>query len=421
VAHLRPLERNVVGSALTRRDHASVASPVAGRLRVLFFVEGFTDIRFVVGLSQICDLTMAVPAQAYAESGLKDRVAASGARLVVHEIRGGRLAFQARSFSYLWRVARTFDVVLAQEVLRGALNATIVGALLGVPVVTYMGIAPVEYFRCRRERGRIGMVGALAGEAVIRTLMAVNGRLATRCLAMGPYLRDIALRSCPRTEIGLYYGVDVDRFRPASEAERTRLRQQLNLPAGRFVVLLSSRMSHEKDPETVLRGVALARGRGLDAVVLNLGGGYHEFLELARTLDLGESTDWVIGRPAVHPISEVPDYFRAADAVVLASLAEGAAYSTLEGLACMTPVVATAVGGMAVQLHGYAQLTPRQDPGAIADALIEIADDPEAARARTRPGRDHVCREWSREKAFQDLRHTLTTVAFESERHREAA
>src|SRR5581483_10255475 len=122
------------------------------KLRVLFFVEGFTDIRFVVGLSEVCDLTMVVPARAYGESGLRQRVDASGARLAVEEIPGGRLAFQARSLRHLWRRARDFDVILAQEVLRGALNANLVGRLRGVPVVTYMGIAPVEYFRCRRER-----------------------------------------------------------------------------------------------------------------------------------------------------------------------------------------------------------------------------------------------------------------------------
>ena len=32
------------------------------RQRIVFFVEGFTDIRFVVGLSEICDLTLTVPA-----------------------------------------------------------------------------------------------------------------------------------------------------------------------------------------------------------------------------------------------------------------------------------------------------------------------------------------------------------------------
>ena len=100
-------------------------------MRVLFFVEGFTDIRFLVGLSEICDLTVAVPSRAYRSSGLVDRVAASGARFHVDEIAGGRAAYQLRSLRYLWQRAGEFDVVLAQEMLRGALNATVVGAAEG--------------------------------------------------------------------------------------------------------------------------------------------------------------------------------------------------------------------------------------------------------------------------------------------------
>ena len=380
-------------------------------LRVLFFVEGFTDIRFVVGLSEICDLTMAVPAREYQQSTLKQRVDASGAQLRVHEIAGGRLAFQARSLPYLWRVAPHFDVILSQEVLRGSLNATVVGTLRRVPVVTYMGIAPLEYFRCRRARGQIGRLRSWAGETAIRTCMAINGRLATRCLAMGPYLREVAARSCARTDIGLYYGVDVDRFRPADALERAACRRRLNLPVDRFLIVLSSRISHEKDPETVLRAAALARRRGLDVVVLNLGGGYQQFLDLATTLHLHCDGDWVLGRPAVHPMQELADYFRAADALALASLAEGAAYSTLEALACATPVVATAVGGMAVQIRRYARLTPRRNAEAMADAFLAIAADPESARAQARRGREYVCSEWSRTRAFGDLARILAEVA----------
>ena len=166
--------------------------------------------------------------------------------------------FQLRSLSWLWRHARRFDVILAQEVLRGALNANIAGALRGIPVVTYIGIAPLEYFRCRCERGQIGRLKALAGEGVIRGLLGLNGRLATRCLAMGPYLRTVAARYFPRSELGLYYGVDTAQFRPTKDKERGTLRARLDLPRDRFVVLLSSRISHEKDPETVLRAVALA-------------------------------------------------------------------------------------------------------------------------------------------------------------------
>jgi glycosyltransferase involved in cell wall biosynthesis len=382
--------------------------------RVLFFVEGFTDIRFVTGLSEIGDLTLVVPARQFAESGLKARIAASGTRLQVHEIPGGRLAFQARSLSWLWNHVREFDVVISQEVLRGSLNATLAGWLRGTPVITYMGIAPVEYFRCRRERNLIGPVAAWAGESIIRALMTVNGKLASKCLAMGPYLRDIAAEYCPRSEVGLYYGVDTSVFRPADLNERAELRKRRDLPADRFIVFLSSRISHEKDPETVLRATAIARSKGLDAIVINLGGGYKDFLTLAEQLDLPHPSEWVLGRPAAHPVTEVADYFRAADVMALASLAEGAAYSTLEALACATPVVASAVGGMAVQLQGVARLPPRRDPVAMAEEFLWIARNPEAARAQALAGRAMVEREWSRRKAFHDLSRIIDEVCSRS-------
>jgi glycosyltransferase involved in cell wall biosynthesis len=380
-------------------------------LRVLYLVEGFTDIRFVIGLSGISDLTMAVPALLYGQSGLKARVAASGARVAVDEIPGGRLAWQAASLRYVWRRARDFDVILAQEALRGALSANLGGRARSVPVVTCMGVAPVEYFRCRRERRRIGRAKALLGEATIRFLLRVNGTLSARSLGMGPYLAQVAARYSPRAGITLYYGVDTDFFRPASAEERLELRRRRDLPADRFVIFLSSRISHEKDPETVLLATAEARHRGLDAVLLNLGGGYRDFLALARTLDLSEADAWVLGRPAAHPMTEVADYFRAADAMALASLAEGVGYSTLEALACGTPVVATAVGGMAMLLPGFAQLAPRRDAHAMADAFLWIAAHPEEARAQALRGREFVAREWNRAKAFADLRAALEEAA----------
>jgi glycosyltransferase involved in cell wall biosynthesis len=343
-------------------------------------------------------------------------VARSGAHLTVHEIPGGRLAFQARSFAYLWKVAGEFDVILSQEVLRGSLNATIVGAVRGVPVVTTLALPPVEYFRCRRERGQIGPGAAWVGELAIRTMMSINGRLATRCLALGPYLEGIASEVCPRTETGYYYGVDVDRFRPAGEEERRRLRARLRLPEHAFLIVLASRISHEKDPETVLHAVALARARGLDAILLNLGGGYQEFLALAGLLGIADAGSWVLGRPAVHPMQELPDYLRAADVLVQGSLEEGLGLSPLEALACETPVIATAVGGMAAHLGPYAALVPRRDAEAMATAILEVDADPCLARIRARHGREYVRRDWSRERAFRELRRSLFAVASSRDR-----
>src|SRR5688572_23873701 len=128
----------------------------ADRMKVLYFCEGYTDIRFVVGLSEICDLTMVAPVWEFQSSGLAERIAQSGAQLHIVTIEGRRAAFQLRSFVYLLRNMRGFDVVLSQDMVRGSLNTTVAGKLLGVPVVTLLGIAPVEYYRCRRERGGIG-------------------------------------------------------------------------------------------------------------------------------------------------------------------------------------------------------------------------------------------------------------------------
>jgi glycosyltransferase involved in cell wall biosynthesis len=376
-------------------------------------VEGFTDIRFVVGLSEICDLTMAVPRSTYESSGLKSRVADSGASLAVDEFAGSRLAFQAQSLAYLWRRARDFDVILAQEVLRGALGANLVGAARGVPVVTYTCLPPVEYFRCRREREQIGWLKWRCGDLVIRTLMAVNGRLAARCLALGPYLRDVAGQYCPRMEMTHYYGVDTDFFRPAEASERVALRRKWGLPEDKFLVFFPSRVSHEKDPETVLRATHLARQRGLDAVVLNLGGGYQDFLALARCMGFPDVDSWVLGGPAAHPMTELADVYRAADLVAQASLEEGLGLSPLEGLASGTPAVATAVGGMAAHLEGYARLTPRRDAAAMAEQFVWVAAHPEAARAQALQGREYVKENWRRDLAFLELRRVLDEVRVE--------
>lgn len=376
-------------------------------LKLLFFVEGFTDIRFVTGLSEIAELTMVVPARHYAESGLDRRVRESGAQLAVVQIPGGRLAFQARSFAWLWSHARDFDVILAQEAQRGALNATLIGTLRGVPVVTYVGIEALEYYRWRRRRGQIGRAAALAGEFVIWSLLRINGRLATRTLAMGPYLRDVVARYARRADVVRYYGVDTQLYRPVPDAERAQIRRRLQLPDDKFVIFLSSRISHEKDPETVLRAVAAVRERGLDAVVMNLGGGYQEFIDLGRKLGLPESDQWVLGRPAAHPMKDLADYYRAADLLLQASLAEGCGFSPLEALASGTPVVATSVGGLKVNLPGVARLVPPRDPEAMAEQILWVAAHRAEAREEALRGRELVKREWTRERAFGELRDIL--------------
>jgi glycosyltransferase involved in cell wall biosynthesis len=376
-------------------------------MKVLYFCEGYTDIRFVVGLSQICDLTMAIPATHLRESGLDVRLADSSASVHVDAIKGGRLAFQWRSIAYLFGALRSFDVVLSQEMGRGSLNATALGKVLRVPVVCYLGTSPVEYFHCRRVRGQVGPLRAWASETFLAGAMRVTGALSSAVVTTGPYLKQMAARLAPRVFEGYYCGIDTRLFTPVSPEQRDHLRERLRFPADKFVILFPSRISHEKDPETVLRATAMARERGLDAVVMNLGGGFQDFLACAHGLGLRDCEEWVIGRPAVHPMKNLCEYMQAADVVVQASLAEGGGMSPLEALACGTPVVATRVGGMALTLPGIAQLIPPGDATAMADAFQWVNRNTVAARQQALLGRDYVDATWSRGRAFAAIASAL--------------
>jgi glycosyltransferase involved in cell wall biosynthesis len=380
-------------------------------LQVLFLVEGFTDIRYVDGLARICDLAMAIPVRTYESSGLKQRLADCGSPVAVHEIPGGRLGFQARSLAYLMREIRQFDVVLAQEVTRGALSANLAGRMRGVPVLNTLMVAPVDYFRCRREWGRIAWWKYRLGDATIRALMRINARLATCWLALGPYLCRVARQYCPHVQQTHYYGVDTDYFHPVDPGARRAARDALGLPDEAFLVLVSSRVSHEKDPETALRAVSRVRAQGLNAVAINLGGGYREFVALGHELGLANAESWVLGRPAAHPMRELARYYQAADVVVQSSLEEGLGLSPLEALACGIPVVASEVGGMAVVLPEFARLFPRRDDAVAAEQLAWVAANPSEARAQALLGRDFVAREWNCHLAFSGLRDALVSAA----------
>jgi hypothetical protein len=79
-------------------------------------------------------------------------------------------------------------------------------------------------------------------------------------------------------------------------------------------------------------------------------------------------------------------------------------------------VIATELSGMAVQLAGLAQLTPRQNPEAMAEAILRVAHHRDEAVAQAKKGREYVLANWRREKAFGDLKTVLEQAASKSGR-----
>lgn len=86
----------------------------------------------------------------------------------------------------------------------------------------------------------------------------------------------------------------------------------------------------------------------------------------------------------------VRERLRRASAFVLPSRSEGMPLSLLEAMACGAPCVATRVGGVEEVLDGHGLTVSPEAPDALAQALVETLERPEAARARAATGMGRV-------------------------------
>jgi D-inositol-3-phosphate glycosyltransferase len=139
-------------------------------------------------------------------------------------------------------------------------------------------------------------------------------------------------------------GVDLETFTPGTAEQRATARRRLS-PDGLPVLLFVGRLDAIKDIDLLLASVATMRTPARLYVVGGNPDGDPEverLRDLARDLGIAER---VVFNGAA-PQRDLPEYYRAADAVVVSSRYESFGLVAVEALACGTPVVASAVGGL---------------------------------------------------------------------------
>lgn len=165
------------------------------------------------------------------------------------------------------------------------------------------------------------------------------------------------------------YGVPTD-FAPG---ERAGARAELGLPRDADVVVFAApgvRGNLWKDYATLRQAIELLAARRHKPLVLCALG------DDAPPERLGASVE--ILHPGFVARDVVVRYLVAADVYVHAARADTFPMAILEALACGTPVVATAVGGIPEQVdEEVGALVPPADAAAMAAALGELLDDPD--------------------------------------------
>ena len=175
-------------------------------------------------------------------------------------------------------------------------------------------------------------------------------------------------------------GVDVERFTPASPERRAALRAALGVAEGDVLAVTARRLVPRMGLEVLMAAWPAAPGRRLVIV----GDGPSRSVLDAAAAEV----------PGVTLTGRVDDdalvaWYRAADVVVVPSNSlEGFGLVVLEALACGTPVLASAVGGMTEVLPhlGPGLLVPPGDTDAWRTRLVAALrpdDLPDRAACRT--------------------------------------
>jgi glycosyltransferase involved in cell wall biosynthesis len=161
-------------------------------------------------------------------------------------------------------------------------------------------------------------------------------------------------------------GLDVEEFRPR---DRAFSRDFFNLPPDAKIVLFAADSS-----DTVRKGFsylaeALAGMRDVpDLLLLSVGGGKAALDPSVRHVHLGRIRDDRVLSLA----------YSAADVYVIASLQESFGQTVTESLACGTPVVGFASGGIPdmVRPGVTGHLAPTRDVAALREAVRQVLSDP---------------------------------------------
>lgn len=171
-------------------------------------------------------------------------------------------------------------------------------------------------------------------------------------------------------------GVNLAIFHPG---DHDAARHRLGLPRDALILLASAtdlKNNPWKDYATLEKAVEQVAGRDLQRPIILLVLGH-----LAPTERRGHLEKRYVR--FVEDRAEIASYYQASDIVIHAAKADTFPTTVIEALACGTPVVATAVGGIPEQIvHGKnGLLVPIGNVAALLHAIQTLADNAELRRA----------------------------------------
>lgn len=216
-------------------------------------------------------------------------------------------------------------------------------------------------------------------------------RLSHGVIAVSQHTADhmVTEEQSPREKLHVVLnGIDFGRVRLSDSYDRERVRREF-VDEGTHLLLIAARLHPEKGYEHLFEAMAKLKPRfngKLRLLVAGNGALLNHYQEMVRSLGCDDVVTFLGFR------KDLPDLMAAADLFVLPSVAEAFGLVLAEALYLGTPVVATRVGGIPeiVEDGTDGVLVPPSASQALADAIVDLLNDPQRRQRLAGVGREKV-------------------------------
>ncbi len=246
-----------------------------------------------------------------------------------------------------------FDLIDAHYVYPDGIAAVLLAKLLDKPVVITARGSDLNVYR-----------EYFIPRVLIKWATKKANALITVCQALKDVLGDLSVAKEKVTV--LRNGVDLELFTPLMDRDRIRK----NFGIDGTTLLMVGRLVSLKGHKLAIQ--ALVSLENINLLIIGEGEEENALKVLVEKLAIGQRVKF-LGTVA-H--SDLPAYYSAADALLLASSSEGWANVILESMACGTPTIATNVGGTSeiICAPEAGVLVKERTAEGIANAIIELMD-----------------------------------------------
>lgn len=286
-------------------------------------------------------------------------------------------------------------VLVPQDAFATGAAAVVAGLVTGARVVVmeHGSAAAVETDRFWGERSSRGALAVLRQRVLRATLRALHRlvlwRMEVALVAGDDEVRMYRARGVTSDRLLRYrFGIDLDHFHPASEAERAAARRRWRVEGRNAVILTVGRLAPEKGVNDLMAAVAELPKDVTPRLVVAGDGPLRDELERAAAA-AGIDAMFVGGLDA----AEVASIMHAADCFAYSALrGANTPYAVLEAMSSGLPVVATAAPPIhrAMLADGRGTAVDPGDRDALRTGLLAYLRDPTAAAEAGAAARGYV-------------------------------